>query len=69
MLLLASAKAVDPSQKFHIGFPHGANPDAANIRRELQTERCFDVVRMYTKEEIPIKKEKYFGIFSSYFLA
>ena len=39
------------------------NPCAAEIRDEVKAKHCQDVVRMYTKHELPMKKEKNFSVF------
>ena len=62
-LLLTSARVVESAQKFFTGLLH-TNPFAKKIEAEVQTEWGYDTVRMYTKEELPMKNEKYFATFS-----
>lgn len=65
LMLLKLAKAVDSTQKFGIYVPYGINHEAKKIGDEVKGERYMDVVRMYTGGELPMKKEKYFGVFSA----
>jgi ribosomal-protein-alanine N-acetyltransferase len=64
LLLLQLAKKVDLSQKFNICVLDEINPEAERIADEMKGEKITDLVRMYTGEDPPIKKEKYFGEFS-----
>ena len=64
LLLLMFAKEVKSDRKFFIHVPSGANPEAKKIEIEVKGKKYVDLVRMYTKCELPIKKEKYFGVFS-----
>ena len=63
-LLLKLAKGVDIAQKFGIFILYETNAEAKKILDELKKEHYADVVRMYTGDEPPLKKEKYFGTLS-----
>ena len=64
VLLLQLAKKVSPKQKFRLSIPAEINPDAQKIAEEVKG-RCVDInVRMYTKYELPVNREKYFGMFA-----
>lgn len=65
-MLLKLAKGVSANQKFPIYIPSAeTNGEAVAIVQEVKGQKYMDLVRMYTKGELPIKKEKYFGVFSS----
>ncbi len=64
LLLFKLAKEVSSDQKFAIYVPSEINAEAKKIEEEVNGTKYMDVVRMYTKGELPIKKEKYFGLFS-----
>lgn len=66
-LLLMSARMVESTQKFFAGLLH-TNTFTKKLETEVQTEWGFDTVRMYTKEELSIKTEKYFATFSPSFV-
>ena len=63
-LLLKLAKGVNVAQKFVIFILYETNAEAKKILDELKKDHYADVVRMYTGDEPPLKKEKYFGTFS-----
>lgn len=65
LLLLELARRVSPGQKFCTCVPSEINEEAKIMKDELQMENVVDLVRMYTKAEPPIKKEKYFACFFS----
>ena len=65
LLLLKLAKAVDSTQKFGIYLPYGINSEAKKIGDEVKGINYMEVIRMYTGGELPMKKEKYFGVFSA----
>ena len=62
-LLLELAKGVNLAQKLVIFILYETNAEAKNILEELKKDHYADVVRMYTGDEPPLKKEKYFGSF------
>ena len=64
LLLLELANRADVSKKFGIFFCDETNPDANKIKCELGASKYFTVVRMYSGGEVPMKKEKYFGLIS-----
>jgi GNAT superfamily N-acetyltransferase len=64
LLLLQLAKNVDQSQKFNGYMMEEINPEAKKIAEEIKGEKITDLIRMYTGEDPPIRKEKYFGLFS-----
>ena len=63
-LLLKLAKGVESIQKFVIQILYEINVEAKRIVDEVKGEHKSDGIRMYTGGELPIKKEKYFGVFS-----
>lgn len=63
-LLLKLAKEVESTQKFVIYIPYEINFEAKRIVDEVKGEYKSNGIRMYTGDELPIKKEKYFGMFS-----
>ena len=63
-LLLKLAKGVESIQKFVFQVPYEINFEAKRIVDEVKGKHKSDAIRMYTGSELPIKKEKYFGIFS-----
>ena len=63
-LLLKLAKGVESIQTFVIQIPYEINVEAKRIVDEVKGEHKSDTIRMYTGGELPIKKEKYFGVFS-----
>ena len=62
LLLLDLASRADVSKKFGIYFCDETNPDADKIKRELGASKVFTALRMYTGGEVPMKKERYFGL-------
>ena len=63
-LLLKLAQGVNLALKFVIFILYETNAEAKKILNELKKDHYADVVRMYTGDEPPLKKEKYFGTFS-----
>lgn len=55
-------KLVSSNQKFSIRI---LNAEAKKMANEMKGKKYEDTVRMYTRGEIPIKKEKYFGVFGA----
>ena len=63
-LILKLAKGVDSTQKIGIYVPE-INAESMKIVNEVKGQHHNNLVRMYTGEEVPLKKEKYFGAFSA----
>ena len=63
LLLLKLAKAVDSTQKFWTCVPCEINSEAKKIGDEVKGINYMEVIRMYTGGELPMKKEKHFGVF------
>ena len=62
LLLLELANRADVSKTFGIYLCDETNPDANKMKYELAASKCYTVLRMYTGGEVPMKKERYYGL-------